>query len=304
MNRNRNRQLSAWMPLLFFVPLLAATLQAGTIVNDSWADLDRANTAADAFDADWWSSSSTGGNSIEVDSNGMGLVSGTSGRGLHGTFTPQTLAVGDTITATYTFTTPATVGTGKSTAFKVALMDFNNSGLAADLSSSSGGPNPLYVGQPGYMTGFDVNSGTSADVGIRKHDTASTSGRFLGTTGEWTTLGSSADNGYTIAANTEYVGEFSITRTGTDSVDIYSSLSQGGTLIDSVTQSDASAIANNFGMIGFWANSNTFGSTNASDPDNGITFSNVTISTVPEPATSLLLIGAFGAFALMLRRKA
>ena len=35
----------------------------------------------------------------------------------------------------------------------------------------------------------------------------------------------------------------------------------GGVLMDSHTESDSSDIANNYGMLGFWANSSAFGST-------------------------------------------
>ena len=279
------------IPLCLAAIVAPAMASAQVIVDDSWADGDRANTGP--LQADWWSSSSTSANSIEVVTGAMGLISGTSGRGLHGTFAPQTLGIGDTLTATYTFTTPATVGAAASS-LKVAMMDFNNPGLAADLSSSSSSVNPLYVGLPGYMSDFDVNSGASADVSIRKHDVTSGLGRFLGTTSEWIDQSTSADNGYTFAADTEYVGVFSVTRTGADSVDIFSSISQGATLMDSHTKSDSSAIANNFGMFGIWVNSNTFGSnTTAGDPDNGITFSNIKIElfAVPEPSTFALAMG-------------
>jgi hypothetical protein len=289
-----------------------ANLPAGTsgglmvtnvIVNDSFADGDR--TATGPLQANWWSSSSTSGNSVEAYTNQLGLVSGTSGRGLHGTFAPQTLAIGETIRATYTFTTPATVGAGSgSTAFKMAMMDFNDAGLAADLSSASATVNPLYTNLPGYMADYDVYTTVvaSADVGIREHITPNTSGRFLGTTTEWTASGSSADAGYVFAANTEYSGVFSITRTDFDSVDIYTSLSQGASLMDSFTSSDSSQIANNYGMLGFWANSSAFGSTTAigETEDNGITFSNIKVETVTfSTAKPSLSITASGANAIL-----
>lgn len=260
---------------------------ANEIVNDSFLDGDRTKTGL--YDADWWSSSQTSGTNVEADVNELTLVTGTSGRGMHATFDPQTLEIGDSITVTYSFTTPATVGTAKGTAFKIALMDFNDPGLAADLSSSSSTPNPLYVGQPGYFTAFDVNTGATADTDFRKHDTAATTGRFLGTTGEWINLASSADAGYTIAPNTDYIGIFSITRTGADSVDLVSSLGlAGGALLDSHATTDNSAIANNFGMLGFWVNSNTFGSSNSPGAsDNGITFTNVTIDSTVAPAATI-----------------
>lgn len=274
---------------------LAAALQAATvtIVDDSFTDLNRAKTGA--LDADWWSSSSTSGNSVEIDANGLGLISGSSGRGIHATFSPQNLAVGETITVTYSFRTPASVGNNLSTAFKVALMDFNNPGLAADLNSQSGAgnENPLYQGLPGYMADFDVNTGATADVSLREHDTASTSGRFLGTTGEWISFSSSADSGYTFAPNTAYVGVFSATRTGADTLDLFSSISQGATLLDSHSDTDLSGIANNFGMFGIWANSNAFGNnTTAGDPNNGITLTNfkVEVTVIPEPSALVLML--------------
>lgn len=250
------------------------------IVDDSFADGNRTKTGA--LDANWWSSSATSGNSIEVYPGQLGMVTGSSGRGIHGTFTPQTLAVGDTLTTRITFTTPATVGSNKSTAFKVALMDFNNAGLAADLSSTSSSSNPLYVGQPGYMAAFDVNTGAGADISIQKHDVTSLLGRFLGTTAEWNEIGTSADAGYAFAPNTEYVLVMSVTRTGADSLDIFNSLRQGATLLDSHTETDASGIANHFGLLGLWANSDTFGSTTTpgASADNGITLSNVRIELV------------------------
>jgi hypothetical protein len=239
----------------------------------------------------------------------MGLVTGPSGRGLHGTFAPQTLDVGETLKATFTFTTPATVISppGSGSPFRVALMDFNDPGLAADLLSSSSSVNPLYVTFPGYMVDFDVNTGAAADISFREHNIPEPAGRWLGTTTGWTQLSpTSPDAGYGFLANTEYVGVFSITRTGLDSVDLFSSLSQGATLLDSHTVSDGSGIANNIGVLGFWVNSNIFGSSNsAGQPDNGIDFSNIRVElVVPEPSSAALLLAGMLVLGRTLRRKA
>src|SRR4026208_2531028 len=89
---------------------MASTAQAGTIVDDSWADGGR-NNGADPLDTNWWSSTSNTNNSVEVSVGSMGMVTGTCGRGIHGIFPTQTLAnVGDKLVATYAFTTPATIG--------------------------------------------------------------------------------------------------------------------------------------------------------------------------------------------------
>ncbi|MGJ8639385.1 MAG: polysaccharide lyase family 7 protein [Opitutaceae bacterium] len=249
-----------------------------TIVDDNFTDEDRTKTGT--LDADWWSSNSSGNNSVEIDANGLGLITGTSGRGLHGTFAPQSLAAGESLTATLTFTTPATVGTAKNDGLKFAIMDLNNAGLAADLTSTSsvGGSNPLYENLPGYLVQFDVN-GTSANTNIREHITPNTTGRFLGTNSEWSSLSSSSTAGYAFAANTEYVVIIKLTKTGADAINVFGSLSQGGTLLDSHNHDITSGAADNFGMLGVWVNSNTFGSSNSAGlgADNGITFSNIKI---------------------------
>jgi hypothetical protein len=247
------------------------------VVDDDFADANRANTGA--LQADWWSSNSTSGNSVEIDGTGLGLISGTSGRGIHGTFTPETLAIGETLTTTLTFTTPTTVGTNKANTLKIALMDYNDAGLAADLLSSSSSSNPLYENLPGYLVEFDVNkTDNSDDIGIRKHDVPNTVGRFLGTSGEWTALGDGTNVGYDFSANSEYEVVVSLTRTGADSMNIGAILSNAsGTVLASHAEEDASGIANHFGMLGIWANGSAFGSVTSSDPDNGITISNAKV---------------------------
>ena len=295
--------MKRFLPLFFAAILTPALAQVQVIVNDSWADGGR-NNGADPLDADWWTSSASTG--IEVSVGALGLVSGTAGRGIHGTFAPQTLGIGETLRATYTFTTPATVGTALSSPFRVGLMDFNNAGLAANLSASSTSPQPLYIGLPGYIADFDVNTGATADTSIREHDLTSTLGRLLGTTSEWISIGSGPDTGYTFAPNTEYVGVFAVTRTGADSMDIFSSLSQGALLLASDTESDTSGIANHFGVLAFWVNSNTFGSSATPNTgDNGIDFSNITIAyVIPEPSTAALLVGGLLVLGRSFRRRA
>ena len=290
--------------------LASGSAQAVVIINDSFADGDRTSTGA--LDANWWSSSQTSGSNVQADPNSLTLVTGTSGRGMHATFATQTLAVGDSITATYSFTTPNTVGTNKGGAFKIALMDGSNPALADDLFSQSGAgnENPIYQNLPGYMADYDVNKNDATDdISIREHDAPGTVGRFLGTTSGWTTLGTSSDVGYDITADTDYIGVLMITRTGADSVDIFSSLSlAAGGLLDSHTRSDTSGIANNFGMLGFWAISNTFGSSNtAGDPDNGLVFTNVliesTVTPIPVPGAVWLFGSALAGLSVMKRKR-
>jgi hypothetical protein len=284
---------------------IAQTTSAVVIVSDSWADGGR-NDGADLLDSNWWTSASSAG--IEVSVGSLGMVTGTSGRGIHTIFPTQTLAnVGDKLVATYTFTTPATVTSTASTgAFRVGLFDtLGRAGLNADVSASSGSPNSLYglfstntPGLPGYMLDMDVATGAE-DLNFRQLDPAvnvgagTPTGRLMGTTTGFTSLSPSGPDGaYTFAPNTTYVGSMTITRSSATEMQVAGSL---GTATHSVIDTFDSA---DFGMLAFWANSNIFGSSGtANTADNGIDFSNVTIEFIPVPEPSSfalfgLLVGA------------
>jgi hypothetical protein len=270
--------------------VVSATPTSGTttnlVVDDSWSDAGR-DDGGDALDTDWWTS--TGSTAIEVGSGFLGLVSGSSGRGVHGTFTPQSLNVGDTLQATFTFTTPATVagGAGISTALRIGLFDTTGKpGLAADLTASSGSPNAIYNNLSGYMTDWDVNIGAAADTAIRER-TAPGSGLLLATTADYTSLGDSANVGYAFLPSTSYVGTFSITRT-LGGIDLTTTLSEGLTPLDSFTVADATATATTYGMIAFHVGGNAFGAVNTvGTPNNGIDFTNVKVVVV-RPAAPVI----------------
>ncbi len=284
-----------------------------TIVNDSWTDGGR-DDGADLLDANWWTSASSNG--IEVATGSLGMVTGTSGRGIHAIFPTQQLAnAGDSLKATYTFATPATVGGGSgSGAFRVGLFDtLGRAGLNADISASTASPNSLYglfsagtEGLPGYMMDMDVLTGTE-DLSFRQHDTAintaagTPTGRLMGTTVGFTQISPTGPDGsYAFAPNTEYTGSLTITRLNATDFTITGTL---GAATHSVTDTFDS---DSFGMLAFWANSNIFGSSaTPGTPDNGIDFSNVRVefTSVPEPGAAAVMGLAFG-LATMRRRRA
>src|SRR5687768_15841353 len=271
---------------------LSTSLQAAIIVDDSWADGGRDN-GADPLDANWWTSASSAG--IEVNeiipgtTYTLGMVTGTTaGRGIHAIFPTQTLSnVGDKLIATYTFTTPATIGAGGSATFRAGLFDtLGRAGLNADVPASSGSPNALYgwgsgaggpgtAGLPGYMMDMDVNLAGAEDLNFRQHDagTVSPTGRLMGTTTGFANIPSSGPDGaYTFTANTPYTGSITITRLNATELQIAGML---GTATHSVTDAFDSA---SFGMLAFWVNSAVFGTSSTQNTaDNGIDFSNVTI---------------------------
>jgi hypothetical protein len=263
------------------------------VVNDSWADGGR-NNGADPQDTDWWTSTST--SAIEVSAGSMGLVTGSSGRGIHGTYTPVSLVnVGDYIKTTFTFTTPATVlaSPGATAAFKIGFFNTNgNSGLQADLSASSTTPNPIYDPLPGYMMDFDVNSSTNNIVFREKSPVPGSTGQLLGTTTGFVQL-AAGGNAYSFLANTLYTGTYSITKTATG-IDLSGSLSDSSGVLSTFTTSDASPSASTFDLLGFHVNASIFGTSNTPNTaNNGIDFSNITIEAIPEP--SAVLLGAISA---------
>jgi hypothetical protein len=276
---------------------------ATLIVDDSWADGGRTN-GADPLDTGWWTS--TASTAIEVSVGSLGLVTGSSGRGIHGTFTPQTLNVGDTLKASFTFTTPATIGSALSAAFKIGLFNTNgNAGLAADLSASSGTPNPIYNPLPGYMMDYDVVTG-SENIQFREKDPVpGSTGQLLGTTTGFTSLAGGGST-YTFAANTTYTGVISATKTATG-LDLTGSLSQGATLLSTFTTSDSTPSTSTFDLLAFHANASVFGSSNVvGAANNGIDFSNIKIelNSVPEPSAILLGIvtaSVMGAYSIVRR---
>lgn len=267
---------------------LAATATAAIIVDDSFADGDRAATGP--LQADFYGSSTSG--AIESNAGSIGLVSGSSGRQIHGLFPTQTLAnTGDTLITSFSFTTPVTTASGNE---DIRFGIFDHLGrntptqLGQDTSYSSGTPNPDYSGLPGYYSELDVESADSGtNLNLRRSD-PSTSGRLLATSSGFSNEGSSSDIGYAIVANTDYTATISATRTAGGALDITTTF-----LGNSFTITDPAPASYDFGMLAYGASSGSFGSSNsAGDPDNGIDITNVTVEFlgVPEP-TSALLVG-------------
>lgn len=295
------------------------------IFNDSWADGGYTN-GADATDTAWYGttgSSALDSNSYTSTVNLLSARSGSSGRGFHGVFASQSIAsVGDKITVTYSFTTPATVG-DKSTALKVGFFNSNGATAANPNNDSEGSPRAI-VGDPIHTqsslgstdTGWDTVYGEAVDLdanfsgtsnfGFKSKTSTVATGRLLNSSTGWTSQGSNVDGAYTIVANTSYTGTFSIENVGGDLYDLSASISSGGSELASETREGKTIAANTFDIVAFNHSSNAFGSTNSGGvADNGIDYTNIQVAftQVPEPSAYALLLGAVAVVIAVARRK-
>lgn len=275
---------------------------ATVIFNDSWADGGFTN-GVDAADTEWHGT--TGDSAIEIygAGNDLSLRSGTSGRGIHAVFSTQTLTnIGDKITATFTFTTPTTIGTAKSASFRIGLFDSNGETIQTEDGNSS--TDSRWDTVIGNMVDLDIGTGGAENFQFREKPTGLTGGRLLGTTSGFVSQGSGGEaTNYVFAANTSYTGTYSIEKTGASEWMIYSSLDDGN-ILDFETRTVTSIVTSDYDILAFHVNSDTFGSTNASGvADNGIDFQNVNLQFVPEPSSFATIFGAIALGFSACRRK-
>ncbi|MDB4222996.1 polysaccharide lyase family 7 protein, partial [Granulosicoccus sp.] len=249
-------------------PSMAKPAVSGVVFDDSFEDGAR-DDGTDDSDSNWWTT--TNSSAIEVASGYLGLVSGGSGRGIRTTFAPQALAEGQKLSASFTFSTPQTIGEDRGSAFRVGMYDkLGRAELEGDLSASSKKPNTLYDELPGYMIDFDINlkDASATNIDVRKHKVDS-QGRLLGTTKGYTRLGGGGA-AYKFDPDTTYVGTMTLQKVA-DDVMISASLSQNGQLLSEFSFTDERSELNNFGMLAFHVNSKTFGSSKKTNtPDNGL----------------------------------
>ncbi|MDB4304828.1 PEP-CTERM sorting domain-containing protein, partial [Akkermansiaceae bacterium] len=277
--------------------LLAPAVNGAVIFNDSFDDGGFTN-GADATDTAWHGT--TGNSAIEIFGGDLSLRSGTSGRGLHAEFSTQSLStIGDKITATFNFTTPATIATvAKGGAFRIGL--FNSNGETIHTQDGNSSSDAAWNNVLGNMVDLDVNTAGSENFQFREKPIGLVGDRLLGTTSGFVSQGSGGEAiNYVFAASTAYTGTYSIEMTGASEWMIRSSLDDGA-ISDFEIRTVTSLNTSSYDILAFHVNSATFGSTNAGgDADNGIDLQSVSVEFdgVPEPSSALLsLIGGLMCF--------
>jgi hypothetical protein len=201
--------------------LAAPTMRATVLLDDTFADGTRNNTSLPT-DAAWFASS---GGSLTATTGAMTLSMGNSAILGVCYFTtnaasPASLGVGDTLLATIIFTFNGVAPSNTSQGFRIGLFDFGANRVSADFSSSSSqGAN--VAGYALFQTmGAIFNNATPMD--LRKRTTL-TDTSLLGTSGDWTSLGTGPGNtngfsGFTSGG--QYTLQLSLQRTDVNSLQV------------------------------------------------------------------------------------
>ena len=224
----------------------------------------------------------------------LDFASGNSGRTIHGLFPAQTLAaLGDVLTVTFDFTTPASIANdngfpSSNEDFKFGLFDTSGTAGAIDVNTmapidfngpvntSSSIPNTALNGLAGFMGEIDNINAPGTDLGIRTNNVnnvtginnvSTQGGQFLQSNTGFDFIAGGDDDVITLVGNTDYTGTLNVEYTDASlaSFEITVTLSDAtGATIDTFTRTvsiddildDAAAVPPVSGNVG--VNTTTF----------------------------------------------
>lgn len=294
----------------------AITARATVLVNDTWLDGTRTDPAEPTYsengtDADldgdveslWYNGG--GGTLAPVGAGGPLRLDLTADQAQQDTFTtyftpeatPVSLAVGQTIKATWVFT-PTTISTNAALSLRVVLVD---SPAATRLTSDLSPPTGTYTGYASFinMTAGNLTNGTPFQ--LRERGTPAASGSLQSNSGVWTGIanGATAGNpGFT--SGTTYTYTFEATRTPADELDLVVRLAGTGLDGDGLAEIIMTDTTPNGGSFTF----DTFSvrATRATETANMFDTSLFRVEVVPEPA-SIVMLGLGGVLSVWWARR-
>lgn len=304
MNWQPGNDFVRWGRRAALVTLLMATMSASqsvgatVLLDDTWADGTRTNTALPTESAVFASAAGSATTSV----GSLSYAQGTSSQRLATYFAPDgspiQLAVGDVLKATIEFAPKTMLYDVTSRNFRVGLFhDLTNNQISADGFNDAGGSGDPWEDAEGYAIFMPLTTGVSGNTGpfqINKRTVLSGNTSLLGSGSAYTTSNGVGDE-VVWSLDKVYTLMFQICRVSETQTDLMASLMDGSTVLSSHAVSDdgttfgAASPYNNFDLLAFRFSA-------ASGTADVLEFRRFAVETgakVPEP-TTLTLLGLAG----------
>lgn len=198
-------------------------------------------------------------------------------------FAPTTVAVGETLRLTYTFTTTSTLPT----IIRVGLYDFANTISAPGWATGSASIGGSYDGYNSFLRVNNSTEGNAArsDTGTILDNDAGKGPLQAGTNYSTNT------SPYNLAASTAYVLTYEITRTAENSITTVFTLGDGSSVLQQVGGAYDSASSFIFDTVTLRNTSGT------------LLYDDINLEVIPEPSTLALAAVALSGIAMRRRRE-
>jgi hypothetical protein len=293
--RTRMKPLYQISAALVAVFALTATGYASTVlVDDTWADGTRNNTSL-PIESAWYAA---GASTLTPAVGSMaGTVAAASSSTWWTYFTPAgspaSLAIGETLKVTLSFTPTGVVSSNANRGLRFGVFDYTGG-----TPRTTDGGSPSGVGVTGYMNSMNFGTTFSANPIQSMSRTNIPGANLLSASADFTSLGSggAAAGSAGFTDGIKYTLEYSLTRNA-DSVDINTAFSAGAWSISYSVTDTNSTRSFNFDTF-------VFRPARADQSASTITFSEfkVEVLQVPEPS-SFVLFGGFGLLAFFFLRR-
>jgi len=296
---------------------LLATVSAQTLLNDSFSDLDRTNQDLPSSSA-WFTISPT---SSLTATSGTLVTTTTQNRAFYTYFTsssvPQSLAVGDSLQASFdlTFPTGTSIGTSNH-AVRIGLLNSfatadNDNATATAFRATTDGAGisaNIMPDASGYFFTLNAAPTTTDTVFAWERVNSASSGQGILNTAFAAQLGGAGGSDLNFVLGNTYSVSFTVTRTAEDVTDL--TLAISGTFLDadgfntvtgtqSLSVSDTSTAVYTFDTLALFTGTNLAAAGTISLDNINVS---VSTSAIPEPGTWAVIAGGIALGFVFFRR--